>query len=166
MNKPSDVTIDNCFTNNGLAFLFSEMRYDINDIKIQKLKYPRITTCLKGYCSYSPNDMQELQNAAWDIEIKKENNKDFSPEGKFSGCIPLNHLFGFCEDYKKIMFNCNQQLILNQLSNDLDTLYVKGISGNTVGDNYKKVTIKRFGLVRSPCIKIGEGWVRSESIFF
>lgn len=70
INKPSDVTIDYCFTNNGLAFLFSEMRYELNGVEIQKSKYPGIT-CLKGYCSYSPNAMQELQNAAWDIEMKK-----------------------------------------------------------------------------------------------
>jgi hypothetical protein len=157
INKPSDVTIDYCFTNNGLAFLFSEMRYELNGVEIQKLKYPGITTCLKGYCSYSPNDMQELQNAAWDMEMSKENNRDFSPEGKFSGCLPLKHLFGFCEDYKKIMLNCNQQLILNRSSNDLDALYVKEVSGNTVGDSYRKVTIEVNKIMwKIPVVKVAD----------
>lgn len=40
-------------------------------------------------------------------------NKYFMTEYKFSGCIPLKHLFGFCEDNKKMLLNCNQQLILN-----------------------------------------------------
>jgi hypothetical protein len=40
------------------------------------------------------------------------------------------------------MLNCNQQLILNRSSNDLDASYVKDVFGNTVGNNYKKVTIE------------------------
>jgi hypothetical protein len=64
--------------------------------------------------------------------ISRENNRDFSPKDKFFGCLPLKHLFGFCEDYKKIMLNCNQQLILNRSSTDLDALYVKEVADNTV----------------------------------
>lgn len=48
-----------------------------------------------------------------------EDNKNCMENYKFSGCIPLNHLFGFCEDCKKIIMNCNQQLILNRSSTDM-----------------------------------------------
>jgi len=47
------------------------MRYELNGIEIQKLKYPGISSTLKGYCSYSPNDMNMLENMAWDIGYPK-----------------------------------------------------------------------------------------------
>lgn len=153
INKPTEITDKYYFTNNGLAFLFSEMRYELNGVEIQKLKYPGISTCLKGYCSYKADDLHELQNASWDIDMDAEDNKKFSHEGKFSGCVPLKHLFGYCEDYKKIMLNCNQQLILNRTSSDLDALYVKGVS--LTSDAHKKVTVELNKIVwKMPIIKV------------
>jgi hypothetical protein len=70
---------------------FSELRYELNGVEKQKLKYPGDSSCLKGYCSHTPNDLNELQNGAWDMT--EENNKDFMTDYKFSGCIPLKHLF-------------------------------------------------------------------------
>ncbi|KAL4083083.1 hypothetical protein QTP88_028413 [Uroleucon formosanum] len=124
VNKPSDAAGDVRFSNNGLAFLFSEMRYEINGIEIQKLKSPGVSSCLKAYCSYTPNDLNALENAAWDSAMDSEDNKNFMSNNVFTGCIPLKHLFGFCEDYKKILLNCNQQLILNRASTDLDAIHV------------------------------------------
>ncbi|XP_025405028.1 uncharacterized protein LOC112679450 [Sipha flava] len=144
VNKPADVGQgigDFKFTNNGLAFLFSELRYELNGVEIQKLKYPGISSCLKGYCSHTPNDLNELQNSAWDIHMTDDDNKDFMTEYTFSGCIPLKYLFGFCEDYKKILLNCNQQLILNRSSTDFDALYVTGTAVKENIEKNKKVTI-------------------------
>ncbi|XP_060871311.1 uncharacterized protein LOC132945558 [Metopolophium dirhodum] len=111
VNKPADAVGDVRFSNNGLAFLYSKMRYEINGIEIQKLKTPGVASCLKAYCSYTPNDLNTLGNAAWDSAMDGEDNKNFMNNNVFTGCIPLKHLFGFCEDYKKILLNCNQQLI-------------------------------------------------------
>ncbi|KAL4118952.1 hypothetical protein QTP88_011830 [Uroleucon formosanum] len=66
INKPTDAIGEVRFSNNGLAFLFSKMRYEINGIEIQKLKSPGVSSCLKAYCSYTPNDLNALENAAWD----------------------------------------------------------------------------------------------------
>jgi hypothetical protein len=48
------------------------------------LEYHRV---LRGYCSYKLNDLNELQNIAWDIT--DNDNKDFIMEYKCFGCIPL-----------------------------------------------------------------------------
>jgi hypothetical protein len=156
INKPADihgVDVIN-FRNNGLAFLFSEMRYEINGIEIQKLKYPGISSALKGYCSYTPNDLYVLQNAGWDTDLSTEENKNFVVNDKFSGCIPLKHLFGFCEDYKKILLNCHQQLILNRSSTDYDALYV---SGTTTSENNKKVSITLNKILwKMPIVKVND----------
>lgn len=151
------------FTNNGLAFLFSEMRYEINGTEIQKLKYPGVSSCLKGYCSYTPNDMHVLQNAAWDldtlvIEAKDSTGAEIGKDtSTFSGCIPLKHLFGFCEDYKKILVNCHQQLILNRSSTDFDAVYVSGtaVVENILKNKNVKISLSKV-IWKMPVIKVSD----------
>ncbi|KAL4105018.1 hypothetical protein QTP88_020293 [Uroleucon formosanum] len=157
VNKPSDAAGDVRFSNNGLAFLFSEMRYEINGIEIQKLKSPGVSSCLKAYCSYTPNDLNALENAAWDSAMDSEDNKNFMSNNVFTGCIPLKHLFGFCEDYKKILLNCNQQLILNRASTDLDAIHVVGAGATAVVDKNKKITIELTKVLwKMPIIKVSD----------
>ncbi|KAL4090134.1 hypothetical protein QTP88_025033 [Uroleucon formosanum] len=157
VNKPSDAAGDVRFSNNGLAFLFSEMRYEINGIEIQKLKSPGVSSCLKAYCSYTPNDLNALENAAWDSAMDSEDNKNFMSNNVFTGCIPLKHLFGFCEDYKKILLNCNQQLILNRASTDLDAIHVVGDGATAAVDKNKKITIELTKVLwKMPIIKVSD----------
>jgi hypothetical protein len=156
INKPTDSKGKFRFTNNGLAFLFSEMRYELNGLEIQKLKYPGISSSLKGYCSYTPNDLHVLENMAWDIDMDTDDNKNFMENEKFAGCIPLKHLFGFCEDYKKILMNCNQQLILNRSSTDLDALRVTE-TDDASKENNKKVTISVTKVLwKMPVVKVSD----------
>lgn len=66
-------------------------------------------------------DINSRQNSAWNIEHNKINN-DFIEVYCFFGCINLKDLFGFCEDYKRIIINCNQQLTVNRTSLDINTI--------------------------------------------
>ncbi|XP_060874004.1 uncharacterized protein LOC132947789 [Metopolophium dirhodum] len=157
VNKPSDAVGDVRFSNNGLAFLFSEMRYEINGIEIQKLKTPGVASCLKAYCSYTPNDLNTLENAAWDSAMDGEDNKNFMSNNVFTGCIPLKHLFGFCEDYKIILLNCNQQLILNRASTDLDAIHVVGEGATEAVSKNRKITIELTRVVwKMPIIRVSD----------
>ncbi|KAF0711408.1 Uncharacterized protein FWK35_00028851, partial [Aphis craccivora] len=88
-----------------------------------------ITTTLKGYCSYNKTNITSNNNSGWDEDIKNAN-KDFIESGNFNGCINLKDFFGFCEDYKRILINCNQQLILNRASLDINA--VKQYKNNEV----------------------------------
>ncbi|KAL4105041.1 hypothetical protein QTP88_012102 [Uroleucon formosanum] len=155
--KPADAVGDVRFSNNGLAFLFSEMRYEINGVEIQKLKSPGVSSCLKAYCSYTPNDLNALENSAWDSAMDSEDNKNFMTDNVFTGCIPLKHLFGFCEDYKKILLNCNQQLILNRASTDLDAIHVVGEGATTAVEKNKKISIELTKVIwKMPIIKVSD----------
>jgi hypothetical protein len=158
INKPTDAVGEVRFSNNGLAFLFSEMRYEINGIEIQKLKSPGISSCLKGYCSYTPNDLHTLENAAWDVSLDNDdNNAKFMTNNLFTGCIPLKHFFGFCEDYKKILLNCNQQLILNRSSIDLDVIHFVGADAANNVEKNKKITVELTKVHwRMPIIKVSD----------
>lgn len=124
--KPDEMKTIINIAHNGLTNLFNEMKYEINSTEVQRVKKPGITSAMKGYCSYTPADANILQNAAWDIECK---NANFVKDGTFSGCIPLKHVFGFCEDYKRILVNCSQQLILNRSMSDLSSLHLTSVAG-------------------------------------
>lgn len=45
------------FVNNAAAFLFDEMRYELNGFEIDKCKNMGITSTLKGYISFRPHDI-------------------------------------------------------------------------------------------------------------
>uniref|UniRef100_A0A2S2NYL8 Double jelly roll-like domain-containing protein n=1 Tax=Schizaphis graminum TaxID=13262 RepID=A0A2S2NYL8_SCHGA len=157
ITKPAEITDDIRFINNGLAFLFSEMRYELNGIQIQKLANPGITTTLKGYCSYNKSDIVSRYNAAWDYDIKNFN-KDFIESSMFNGCINLKDLFGFCEDYKRILINCNQQLILNRASIDINA--VKQYKNNDVVLDAPKLKDVKINITkilwRMPIVKVSD----------
>ncbi|KAE9522936.1 hypothetical protein AGLY_016567 [Aphis glycines] len=121
ITKPSELLTEISIAHNGLANLFNEMKYEINSTEVQRVKKPRITSAMKGYCSYSPADAKILQNAAWDITNKKDNT--------FSGCIPLKHVFSFCADYKRILINGSQQLILNKSMSNTSALHNTSVVG-------------------------------------
>ncbi|KAL4153325.1 hypothetical protein QTP88_001158 [Uroleucon formosanum] len=156
ITKPVEITDEIRFINNGLAFLFSEMKYEINSTQIQKLVNPGITTTLKGYCSYNKTNIISHHNAAWDSDLKNVN-KDFIDSGNFNGCINLKDLFGFCEDYKRILINCNQQLILNRASIDLNA--IKQYKNSELVDAPKlkdvKINISKI-LWRMPIVKVSD----------
>ncbi|XP_050064227.1 uncharacterized protein LOC126553083 [Aphis gossypii] len=133
------------------------MKYEINGIQIQKLANPGITTTLKGYCSYNKTNITSHHNSGWDNDIKNAN-KDFIESGNFNGCINLKDLFGFCEDYKRILINCNQQLILNRASLDINA--VKQYKNNEVvadAPKLKDVKINTTKILwRMPIVKVSD----------
>ncbi|XP_055855802.1 uncharacterized protein LOC129919023 [Episyrphus balteatus] len=95
--------------NNAMAFLFDEIRYELNGKEIDYNRNVGITTTIKNYLSLTKNESDMLLNASWspdsDIYLKPL---------YFNYCIPLNKLLGFAEDYKKIIPNARHDLILTR----------------------------------------------------
>lgn len=60
------------FTNNFIAFLFDEIRYEIGGILIDRVRNPGITSTLKGLVSLNLNECDRYQHAGWD-PIKNPN---------------------------------------------------------------------------------------------
>ncbi|KAL4132177.1 hypothetical protein QTP88_009384 [Uroleucon formosanum] len=144
-NQPVEITDEIRFINNGLAFLFSGMKYKINGTQIQKLVNPGISTTLKGYYSYNETNISSHHNAAWGSDIKNAN-KDFIDDNHFNGCINLKDFFGFCEDYKRILINCNQQLILNRVSIDMNA--VKQFKNNEAATDAPKLKYVKINITK------------------
>ena len=124
--------------NNGIMYLFSDVRYHLASHEIEVLQNPGHATTMLGMLKY-PDDFNKSQglNQLWapDTPINdnnvadKVNNKGFKnrfeyiitkadPAGSFSFKIPLKHFLGFCEDYKKILYGMQQRLTLTRTGND------------------------------------------------
>ena len=124
--------------NNGMMYLFSDVRYHLASHEIEVLQNPGQATTMLGMLKY-PDDFSKSQglNQLW---IKDENTgrpnidpnnagynagfkirhqhiiKSPDPKGSFSFKIPLKHFLGFCEDYKKILYGMQQRLTLTRIN--------------------------------------------------
>lgn len=107
------------FINNGPAFLFSEIRYEMNGVVVDSTTKLGLTSTMKGYVSDTPNDSGRLENSGW---FPNGDSTIVDLNGNFNVCIPLNRLLGFAEDYKKIILNIRQELVLIRSNTDTDAL--------------------------------------------
>ena len=116
--------------NDGIMHLFSEMKYTINGQPIEDILNPAISSIMLGMLRY-PDDFSKSKglNQCWFKDsaqgglnndnvgrlARKElffNTLRNAYKGKFSFCIPLKHIFGFCDDYDKVMYGVNHGLSL------------------------------------------------------
>ncbi|KYN00582.1 hypothetical protein ALC62_08641 [Cyphomyrmex costatus] len=101
---------------NCVAFMFEEIRYELNGSEIDRNRNVGITTLLK---SYSTDFTHQMENAVFlhpvfDYDVKKLVTED----GYFNFYVPLLMLFGFREDYKRVVINARHELILIRARND------------------------------------------------
>jgi hypothetical protein len=105
--------------NNFIAHLFDEIRLELGGVIVDRIKNPGITTTMKGYVSHTPNESTALINAGWSPLEDTYTNFD-AQTGAFDVCWPLSNILGFAEDYKKVVLNLRQELILLRSSTDLN----------------------------------------------
>lgn len=117
------------FCNNGLSFLFEQIRLEINGVEVDSTRLLGVTSSLKGYLSCTPDNYCYL-NAGWHIH---SGSAVTNPTGEFSVCIPLKYWLGFFEDFKKILVNCRLELILTRCNSDNNPLLVKTANSATSG---------------------------------
>ena len=121
-------------TNNGIMHLFKRIRYDLSGQEIENLVHPGQATTMLGLLKY-PDDFSKSKglNQLWykdtntNATIGNDGNVGFSvrrhyifdsdPVGTFSFKIPLKHIFGFCEDYDKIVYGLKHNLTLTRNNN-------------------------------------------------
>ena len=111
--EPVDTKLDASveLTSNFAAFLFSDIKYELNAVTIDSVKNVGVTTCMKGLASLTKDQSEAMQVASWGTP-------HVSDDGYFSVMIPLKFLAGFFEDYKHILVNTRQELILTRSKND------------------------------------------------
>ena len=119
--------------NNGIMYLFSDVRYHLASHEIEVLQNPGQATTMLGMLKY-PDDFTKSEglNHLWTPDTNNDadiiNDSGFKkrhahiilrsdPKGTFSFKIPLKHFLGFCEDYKKI-YGMQQRLTLTRTGDD------------------------------------------------
>jgi len=106
--------------NNGLMHLFSQISYSLSNQDIETVFHPGQATTMLGLLKY-PDDFAKAQglNQLWCKDTAATaviaDNAGFATrqaylvreptaKGTFSFVVPLNHIFGFCEDYDKVVY--------------------------------------------------------------
>lgn len=100
------------WTSNHAEFLFSEIRYELNNIEIDRIKNPGIAVNLKKFSATPSIEHRFVRLAAF------YNGRALEAR-KYSFIIPLKTLFGFCDDYRKIIMNAKHELILVRNRKDI-----------------------------------------------
>lgn len=107
------------FVNNGILYLFQEIRHEMNGFITDKVTKVGQTSTMKGFASFNTNDSLRYANSGW---FPADNSNIVDTKGNFNVCIPLKMLLGFAEDYKKIILNIRQELVLIRSNTDTDAL--------------------------------------------
>ena len=113
-------------TNNSIMYLFKRIRYDLAEKEIESVQNVGQATTMLGLLKYPDDFSKSLRlNQLWfkdtNPDASRVNNLGFNlrqdyiiqrpnPKGAFSFRIPLKHIFGFCEDYNKIIYGLKQTL--------------------------------------------------------
>lgn len=108
---PSDATKECYLSNNALAFLFDEIRYEMGGEQVAVVRKPGITTTMKTMVSFGETYLRSLLTCGWGLDKNKQEIFDAASH-IFSGRLPLKYLMGFAEDYTKGILNVKQELIL------------------------------------------------------
>jgi hypothetical protein len=140
--------------NNAISYLFSQIRFLINNTEIESIMNPGQATTMKGLLTVgSELNLAEGLNMCWKTDTSStadDNNLGFkirrnliitkpAPIGTFSFCIPLQHLFGFCEDYTKVIYGVKQSLMLSRQGDD-DAIYHAVQASGVPADGKIKIT--------------------------
>ena len=121
--------------NNAIMHMFDYIRYELSGQEIERLNNPGQATTMLGLLKY-PTDfsMSQGMNQCWmketlgdQLKYGMKYRKDYlfeqaNPKGTFSFRIPLKHIFGFTEDYNKIVYGFKHQLTLYRKGNDDDAI--------------------------------------------
>ena len=124
-------------TNNGMMHLFKRIRYDLSGQEIETLVHPGQATTMLGFLKY-PDDFSKSKglnqlwykdttdaaaeaNSGWNIR-RQYIVVNSNPRGSFSFKIPLKHIFGFCEDYDKVVYGSKHNLTLTR-NDDNDAIF-------------------------------------------
>ena len=123
--------------NNGIMYLFKRIRYELSGQEIENIMNVGQATTMLGLLKY-PDDFSKSKglNQLWykdTTTVADDDNSGFiirrdyiirlpDTKGEFSFRIPLKHIFGFCEDYDKIVYGLKHTLTLTR-NNDNDAIF-------------------------------------------
>ncbi|XP_044585008.1 uncharacterized protein LOC123265351 [Cotesia glomerata] len=146
-NDEVRITIQNCYNNTAvadttkfvnmeIAHMINEFRLLINGVEVDRNNNVGITSLMKGYLSFRPNQLSTLENAGWlmDNDVKFTDNA-----GNFDFIVLLNILSGFAEDYLKVLMNVQLEIILTISNSDINSYIQTNAAAEEV-----KITLQKI----------------------
>ena len=125
-------------TNNAMMYLFRDIRYELSGHEIEKVNYVGYATTMLGLLKYTEDfgrskglnqswykdssNAANNQNTGFWIRHQHIFNHVNVNKGSFSFRIPLKHIFGFCEDYDKVVYGFKHTLSLTR-THDHDAIF-------------------------------------------
>lgn len=106
--------------NNGLAYLFDLIRYEMNDKEICTVYNPGVTSSIINHTLLTPDQVKGLSNAGWTGDLDKVNQ---CTSGSFQCILPLSIIIPFFASYAKILNNVKHELILVRSRTDDNVLF-------------------------------------------
>ena len=133
-------------TNNGIMHLFKRIRYDLSGQEIENIMNVGQATTMLGLLKY-PDDFSKSKglNQLWYKDTTENANDDnigyqyrryyiirnSNPRGSFSFRIPLKYIFGFCEDYDKVVYGLKHNLTLTR-NDDKNAIFKSNVNDGAV----------------------------------
>lgn len=104
-----------------------------------------ITSTMKTYLSHVNNELLRFNNAGLDAVGGSSIVTD--SEGYFNVCILFRLLLGFCGDFKNVIVNTKQELVLIRSSSNLTAAYSSDLNGphSPFLQEIKSSSIESFG---------------------
>ena len=123
--------------NTAMMYLFKGIRYELSGQEIEKIAHLGQATTMLGLLKY-PDDFSKskglnqcwykdtkaeaaIQNVGWNLRRKYIIDSP-DPKGSFSFKILVKHLFGFCNDYDKVVHGFKHALTLTR-NDDHDAIF-------------------------------------------
>ena len=128
---------------NGLLCLFSTLKLTLAGQEVEHVNYPGHATSLLGFASYSSEYHKgcglalgwyiDTSTAAALTNIVFTARQQFlirspDPKGSFQCAIPMKHIFGFMDDYTKVIYGMRDTLQLIRKDDD-DSLFRTAAAG-------------------------------------
>ena len=146
-------------TNNDIMHLFKRIRYDLSGQEIENIMNVGQATTMLGLLKY-PDDFSKSKglNQLWYKDTTENADDDnigylyrryyiirnSNPKGSFSFRIPLKYIFGFCDDYDKVVYGLKHNLTLTR-NDDNNAIFKSAVvdgGGNDVVADGKVILSK------------------------
>ncbi len=119
------------FVNNGLMYLFSNVKYFLGTLQIEYFENAGVTTSIHNYLTksriymgdnwfWSPDRETAAANAsniAWRTRNLLVNPQAAGGVWNFSATLPLSAVFSFCNDYRKVIYGMQHKISLTRTNN-------------------------------------------------
>lgn len=119
------------FVKNYISFLFSDVRYELNGVEIDRVRNVGRSSTLKLLIASRTSQLAAYKAYCSSAEATVVRSLNIANVKKFDVVIPLSVWFGFCDDYRKIIINCKHELILNRSRNSNNCVLGGGAAGGT-----------------------------------